>query len=216
MQWFENRTRKTLKLKYKLSILALILVIFLIFSKQALVLLARHLDIPNTRATCDVMVVEGGPSLAEYMVLEAINVYEQGLTRRLLFVLHAYDLKPTIFAVPHYEKLVASALDSMGIPAKDYSIMLVQTKDPYTYNTALALSDSLSDISSILIFSDSFHMRRSYLTYKKIFNKKNIEVHAYSMAIYLDATNWWRSGNGWRRVVDEYIKLSFYRLNGYI
>lgn len=216
MQWFKTRTRKTLQLKYKLFILALIIVFSLIFAKPILISMARFLDVPDSQTTCDVMVIEGGPSLAEYMVLEAIKVYEQGLTKHLLFVLHSYDLKPTIFAVPQYEQLVAAQLDSLGIPAKDFTILLVETVDPYTYNTAKALADSLGDISSILIFSDSFHMRRSYLTFKKIFSEKNIDVYAYSMPIYLNATNWWRFANGWRRVVDEYIKLSFYWFNGYI
>lgn len=216
MQWFDIRQRKTLKLKYKLLFLTFIILIVLLFSKPLLISLARFLDVPNSNETCDVMIVEGGPSLAEYTVCEAVKVYEQGLTRRLLFVLHAYDLKPTIFAVPQYEKLVAAALDSMGVPPQDFDIMLVATKDPYTYNTAKALSDSLQDINSILIFNDSFHMRRSYLTYKKIFSERNISVHAFTLPIYLNAKNWWRSGNGWRRVVDEYIKLGFYRCNGYI
>jgi len=216
VQWFETRTRKTLKLKYKLSILAIIFVILLIFAKPVLVSLARHLDVPNTNKTSDVMIVEGGPSLAEYVVMQAIKVYEKGLARHIVFVLHAYDLKPTIFGVPYYDRLVATALDSLGIPRDDFSIMLMQVTDPYTYNTAKALADSLPDISSILVFSDNFHIRRSYLAYKKIFEPRGVQVNACSMPIYLHADNWWHYANGWRRVVDEYIKLTFYRIKGYI
>jgi len=216
VQWFENRTRKTLKLKYKMALCALVLLIIFIFSKSILIYLAQRLDVPDAATPSDVMIVEGGPSLAEYVVMQAIKVYEKGLAHHLLFVLHAYDLKPTIFGVTHYEALVATALDSLGIPRNDFSIMLVQTTDPYTYNTAKALADSLPDVASILVFSDNFHIRRSYLAYKKIFEPRGVQVNAYSMPIYLRADNWWRYGNGWRRVVDEYIKLTFYRIKGYI
>ena len=216
MQWFETRQRKVLKLKYKLLVVASFLLLAIIFAKPLFISMARFLDVPNSGKICDVMIVEGGPSLAEYVVEEAVQVYRDGQAQKLQFVLHAYDLKPTIFAVPRYDKQVAAALDSMGIPRHAFDIMMVDTKDPYTYNTAKALSDSLQDINSLLIFSDSFHMRRSYMTYKKIFTPKGIEIHAYSMQIYLDATNWWTFANGWRRVVDEYIKLIFYKMNGYI
>ncbi len=213
MQWLNDRTRKA---KYKAAIFALLLFIILIFGKSILIYMAQRLDVPDTDTPCDVMVVQGGPSLAEYVVMQAIKVYKKGLARHILFVLHAYDLKPTIFGVPHYERLVATALDSLGIPKEDYSIMLVQLSDPYTYNTAKALADSLNGIRSLLVFSDNFHIRRSYLVYKKIFEPRGVEVHAWSMPIYLHADNWWRFANGWRRVVDEYIKLTFYRIKGYI
>lgn len=216
MHWFENRTHRTLKRKYKIAIAALILFFVIIFSKSILIYVAQRLDVTDAVAPSDVMIVEGGPSLAEYVVMQAVKVYEKGLARHILFVLHAYDLKPTIFGVTHYEKLVATALDSLGIPRNDFSIMLVQTTAPYTYNTAKALADSLPDISSILVFSDNFHIRRSYLAYKKIFEPRGVQVSAYSMPIYLHADNWWRYANGWRRVVDEYIKLTFYRIKGYI
>ncbi len=216
MQWFENRTRKTLKRKYKITIWALIVFFIFLFSKSILFHMAQHLDVPDAAAPSDVMIVEGGPSLAEYVVMQAVKVYEKGLARHIIFVLHAYDLKPTIFGVRHYEKLVAAGLDSLGIPRQDFSIMLVQTTDPYTYNTAKAMADSLPDITSILVFSDNFHIRRSYLAYKKIFEPRGVQVNAYSMPIYLHADNWWHYANGWRRVVDEYIKLTFYRIKGYI
>ncbi len=216
MQWFEYRSRKVLKLRYKAAIFGLFVFSILIFGKSILTLMAARLDVADAETPCEVMVVQGGPSLAEYVVMQAIKVYEKGLARHIIFVLHAYDLKPTIFGVSHYERFVATALDSLGIPRQDYSIMLVRLSDPYTYNTAKALADSLTDIKSLLVFSDNFHIRRSYLVYKKIFNAKGVEVRAWSMPIYLRADNWWRYANGWRRVVDEYIKLTFYRIKGYI
>ena len=93
---------------------------------------------------------------------------------------------------------------------------MLDVPDPYTYNSAVALADTIKNIKSLLVFSDNFHMRRSYLTFKKVFEPRGIEVFPYTYEIYLNSKNWWTSGNGWRRVFTEYIKLTFYWMNGYI
>ncbi len=185
-------------------------------AKSGLVAIADYLQLPSATQHCDVLVVQAGATVDDYVMQQALNVYDSGQVDQLLLVLHSYDLQPAVFGMPNYRQRVIEALDSLNIPQQDYEVLFIPLQDPYTYNSALALVDTLQNVDSILLFDDNFHIRRSYLTYKKVLEKKNITVRPYTMEIYLNSNNWWTSANGWRRVIDEYIKLTFYWIKGYI
>ena len=90
--------------------------------------------------------------------------------------------------------------------------------DPFTYNIARELVPFMREnhFHSLMIILDNFHIRRSYLTYKKVMGEHSIAVYPQTVKIYIDATNWWRAANGVKRVYAEYIKLLFYWCKGYI
>ncbi len=189
---------------------------FVLGLKPLLIGVAAFLDLPSTDRPSEVMIIEGGYGLSNYTMNAAIELYRRGLASSMVIALHSYDKQPHMFGIDRYERFVASALDSLGIPRSDYRIMLIDVGEPFTYNAALAMADSLAGISSVLVVSDNFHMRRSFLVYKKIFERRGTTVRSYTIPIYLHKRNWWRSLNGWRRVFDEYVKLTFYKLKGYI
>lgn len=177
---------------------------------------AKFLELPRSHLSCDAIIIESGPAFSEYFVTQALEAYYSGQAKKIIMVLHSYDLKPTIFGIRNYRTFVESAFDSLGIPKQNYLLLMLDIQDPYTLNSAIALADTLADVRSILVFNDNFHIRRSTLTYQKIFAAKNIAVYPYTYEIYLNSSNWWKSANGWRRVIDEYIKLTFYWVKGYI
>ncbi len=216
MNLFTTKTKRVLRLRYRLLLLAIIAIVLGLLAKPVLIGVADYLDMPSTTQPCDVLVIQAGSTVGDYAMHQALDVYKSGLARQILLVLHSYDVQPATFGLSHYRHIVIHTLDSLGIPQPDYSVLFIPLQDPYTYNSAVALADTLKGVKSILLFDDNFHIRRSYLTYKKVFEKKNILVRPYTMDIYLNSKNWWYSANGWRRVIDEYIKLTFYWINGYI
>ncbi|MBN1466999.1 YdcF family protein [candidate division KSB1 bacterium] len=217
MTLYYYKTKKVVKPIYKLFLAAAIISAGLLLIKPIGVGLADFLSLPKSDATCDVIVVEeGGAALSDYVVTEAIKVYHAGQAKKIILVLHGDDLKPTAFGIANYRRHVESAFDSLKIPTHDYQFLMLNVQDPYTYNSARALADTLTNIHSLLLFDDNFHMRRSYLTFKKVFERRNIAVHPYTFEIYLNSKNWWTSANGWRRVITEYTKLIFYWMKGYI
>lgn len=216
MKIFAYKTKKVIRPIIKYPAIAIFILLIVFLHKPILISIAEYLELPSSTKKCDVVIMEGGPALSEYFVTQALVPYYSGQAKKIILVLHTYDLKPTIFGVSNYRPLVEATFDSLGIPKSDYQLLMLDVQDPYTYNSAVALADTLKDIGSILVFNDNFHMRRSYLTFKKIFRKKNIDVYPYTYEIYLNSRNWWTSGNGWKRVVTEYIKLTFYWVHGYI
>lgn len=195
--------------------LAVLLAVILLF-KPMLIRTAKFLELPSTDQPSEVMIIEGGYGLSTYTMNEAIAVYQRGLAQKIVITLHSYDKQPDIFGIDHYEGYVAAALVARGIPQSDFRIMLIEVEEPFTYNAAKALSDSLPNIQSLLVFSDNFHIRRSFLTFKKIFGVRGVIVRPFTIPIYLNAYNWWTSVNGWRRIIDEYSKLCYYWFKGYI
>lgn len=201
--------------KFKVIVAAGI-VMLIVCAKPLMIRLCAFLDMPSTDQPSEMMIVEGGYGLSNYTMTAAIDVYRRGLAGKMVITLHSYDKQPDIFGIDHYERYVAAALDSLGVPRSDVRIMLIEVDEPFTYHAARALSDSLPNIESLLVFSDNFHIRRSFLTYQKVFSERRVIVRPFSIPIYLNAHNWWHSLNGWRRVFDEYVKLGYYRLKGYI
>lgn len=216
MQIFEYRTKKVIRPIVKYPAFALFILLIFLLHKPLFIAMAKVLEVPKSNKKCDVIVVEGGPAFSEYFITQALKAYYSGQAKKIILVLHTYDLKPTIFGIRNYRQFVESAFDSLNIPTSDYELMMFDVPDPYTYNSAVALADTIKDVHSLLVFSDNFHMRRSFLTFKKVFEPKGISVYPYTYDIYLNSRNWWSSGNGWRRIFTEYIKLIFYWLNGYI
>lgn len=216
MKIFQHKTKRVIKPVFRYAALAALLILAAAMTKPALIVLAKFLELPRSHVRCDAIIIESGPAFSEYFVTQALQAYYSGQAKKIIMVLHSYDLKPTIFGIRNYRTFVESALDSLGIAKQDVMLLLPDIQDPYTYNSAVALADTLRDIHSVLVFNDNFHIRRSYLTYKKIFAAKNIAVYPYTYEIYLNSSNWWTSANGWRRVIDEYIKLIFYWIKGYI
>ena len=198
--------------------LIVVLVVIVIAAGPLLKAAGRYLSVPSSDKNCDVLVVESGSTVADYVMQEAIRLYQNNRIEKIMIVLHTYDVHPNVFGVQNYSQLVAQAFDSLDIPASDYSVLHLGVPDPYTYNTAIALADTLtqSKVNSILLLNDNFHIRRSLLAYQKAFRSTEINVYPHVLPIYITSENWWHSGNGWRRVVGEYLKLTFYFIKGYL
>ncbi|MBN1997453.1 YdcF family protein [candidate division KSB1 bacterium] len=171
---------------------------------------------PPTTQTVDALIVEGGQTVSEIKMTASLNMVQANQARKIVISLNTMEESAT-FAVRNYAALLAAKLDSIGLSERQYFIIHIAVGDPFTYNTARKLSDLIgNDVRSIGIVQDNFHIRRSYLTYKKAFAKKNVTVYPCTFFIYADMNNWWKSLGGIRRIFGEYVKLAFYFYHGYI
>ena len=189
-----------------------------LFTKPVFRFMGRYLAKPDSMETADLVVVEGGNIVSKIKMNRAIQLYKSGQAKRIYILLNALQGNVDVFGIGNYNDMIAASMDSLGIPAQDYIIHNMAVRGPYARNTALELLKGIKDkkISSILILNDKFHIRRSYLVYKKVLQEVNIKVYTYTFDIYVDTETWWRSTDGVRRVFGEYIKLVYYRFKGYI
>ena len=165
----------------------------------------------------DVAIVEGRETVSALAMRSALDYWRQGKATHILITLVPVD-ESDIFAIPHYDRRLVAVLDSLQVPASAYTVLPLNIADPYTYNISIKLASYChgQNFTSAAIIHDSFHIRRSYLAYKKQFQKYGIKVFAHSTDIYINERNWWHSVNGIKRVINEYIKLTVYWLRGYI
>ena len=202
----------------RLGLLLLFLLLLWLLHRPVFIAMGRYLELSSSDHPCDAIVIEGGHTLSKARVEEAIRLWRQGLVRHIIMTLNTQNGLVDAFALGNYKQRVRMKLDSLGLPPEAYSLLDVEVTDPFTYSTARELLPFVKQkgFRSVMIVHDNFHIRRSYLTYKKVLGKEGIEVYPRTVKIYIDATNWWKAANGVRRVYAEYIKLLFYWYKGYL
>ncbi len=68
-----------------------------------------------------------------------------------------------------------------------------------------------------LLVTDPYHARRSLWTFRTAFAGSSLEVEPVPVADgWFDANHWWQSENGFVAVNEEYAKLAYYLVRGYV
>lgn len=217
-RFYSRRPKRVLRWRWRLLLAGLLLLFVVIIHRPVLVAMGQWLAVPSGDTFSDAVLIEGGHTLSALKVEEGLKLLRSGRTNHLLLTLNTQDGWVDAFALSNYEELVQEKMEELGIPDSAFSIHKIEVRDPFTYNTARQVLRIMKDMGwrSLTIIQDNFHNRRSYLTYKKLMEGEGITVYPATVQIYVTAENWWKSGNGIRRVFAEYIKLVFYKLSGYI
>lgn len=215
---FEIKSVRRVRWRYRILLLITVILIMLLLHKPILIAMGRYLELSTTLPPSDVVIVEGGNVVSRLHMEEAIRLLEAGTVERVIITLNLSDGKNDVFGLQRYDRVISSAMDSLRVSKNQYIIIPMEFKEPYTQNLAenLAIYCSEWEIQSAIVINETLHMRRSYLTYKKAFDKYDIKVYAHPIKIYVDSGNWWRSSNGARRVFGEYVKLTYYWLRGFL
>ena len=84
-----------------------------------------------------------------------------------------------------------------------------------TYEDVLYARENIikNKYKSAIVVSSNFHMRRVYLTFKKVFNGNDITTVFAPVPMNMNGINpnrWWTRENDLIAVFNEYIKLVFY------
>ena len=173
--------------------------------------LARVLvvDQPPVSASA-ILILGGGDGSRED---RALALYERGLAPMIITSgekPHLPDQKLT------FAELSADYLFARGV-APDAVILMngtTSTRDEALESLQLARDRGFD---SLLIVTDAFHTGRARLTFRKVFRSTRIGltfVAAYPDGYSMDS--WWKSERSLLAVFEEYEKLIFYLLNGYI
>ena len=131
-----------------------------------------------------------------------LNVYRSGQVSKILLILNNQKGKTDLFGIRNFDRTILATLDSLGIPEKDLYLLPLHIKPPYTINTARGVAEFMKSkgFKSAVIINDNFHIRRSYLAYRAVFEYHNLDVYPGTFKIYIDSHNWWKSAPGIQRV----------------
>ena len=169
---------------------------------------ADYLIVQDKLIPADVIVVISG-SGARYQY--AIKLYKEGYAKYILFNYNGEDRYDMISVVNPEEKINNLILSS-GIP---FDKTLIDGRCTSTYEDALYAKENIDkkQFKSAIIVSNNFHMRRVYLTFKKLFKGNDIKLVFVPVPKEVKGINpdrWWTREYDIIRVFDEYVKLGFY------
>jgi uncharacterized SAM-binding protein YcdF (DUF218 family) len=128
----------------------------------------------------------------------AVRFLQQGLAHQVLFT--GADVQPN-----DYQCLGVPVGQAMALPVLAYS----------TYEEAVAIRHIVQgrSLGSVLIVTSSYHTRRAYWTFERVFRGIGVDLLIVSVpprGFTMDA--WWKSHIGRKPVLIEYLGLAYYWL----
>jgi len=185
--------------------------------KPILVSIAEYLHVPRQSESADIVVIEGGYFLSDFHVKAGLQAFQEGSVSNILITINNQQGEIDIFGLNDFESILYRALDSLGIETESVHLLYLDIKPPFTINTAIkvALYCENHGFKSALLVNDNFHMRRSIMAYRAVFQIFNLRVYPYTYEIYINSSNWWKASTGVRRVFGEYVKIFYYWYRGY-
>ena len=96
---------------------------------------------------------------------------------------------------------------------RNLKIIPIREVEPYSLNAAIQIRDFLirEHIRSILLVSPAFRSKRSALVYGAIMSPLGIRVHCLATFGEYTPENWTTSWHGIQGVIEQFIKLQYYR-----
>ncbi|MGB8701682.1 MAG: ElyC/SanA/YdcF family protein [Thermosynechococcaceae cyanobacterium] len=163
----------------------------------------------------DILVVEGW--LPDYAIEAALVEFKQSSYRRIVTIGGPIDRGSYLFQYKTFAALAAETLTTMGLDTK-YLLTLPfnSVSINRTYDSAMELKQWLEStnlqINSLNLFTLGTHSRRSWILFKKVFEPQ-VKVGIISVeSKHYDRQKWWRSSEGTRTVISEFIAYSYARL----
>lgn len=174
-------------------------------------LLYKNLEDDNEIVDC--IFVPGSSKAVEYRLPKAIQLYKEGRAKKILF---SGGVVWDGFDQPEAELLRVRAIE-LGIPDKDILIENISTNSKENVLSSLLVLDrefNLQNIKRLLIVTNTYYMRRMYLTLRTYMPN----WIKFSFCSVNDKTtkvdNWFQYPYGRKRVETESNKLISYVKEG--
>ena len=96
---------------------------------------------------------------------------------------------------------------------RDWEMLRVTQHEPISLNAAAQIRDYVAahGIRSVTVVSPGFRSRRSWLTYRTVFNDIQVQVHCVPVFTTRNPVRWTNTWHGVQEVGEQYVKLQYYR-----
>jgi hypothetical protein len=168
----------------------------------------------NAPRSADMLVVEGW--MPDYGIKAALDEFKAGSYKYLVTTGIPVERGDYLAEYKNFAEIAAATLKKMGLESEKITIIpSPEVKKDRTYASAIAVRHWLEKTNikpqAINLVSQSTHARRSWLTYKKVFNN-TLKVGIISIpANNYNPQKWWTYSAGVRSVMNEAIAY-FYAL----
>lgn len=171
--------------------------------------IAEYLIVQDELIPADaIVVISGGGIRYQY----AIKLFKDGYGKYILFNYNGDDVFNVVGARFNPEEMIRNLAISNGIPPER---IFLDGRCKSTYEDILYAKEHIikNQFKSAIFISSNFHMRRIYLTFKKVFDEDNIKPIFIPVPMDMSGINpdnWWTKEYDLVNIINEYIKLGLY------
>ncbi|MGD8229734.1 MAG: YdcF family protein [Desulfobacteraceae bacterium] len=211
-----KRMGRTWMLKWLFFLFAIVYVLLSYYHVPILTGLGRYLIVEHTPQKSDLIVCLAGGNVERGLAVA--DVYKRGLAPKVFM---AREVPPDGYALlkerevdyPESVDLMRMLLEELGIPKSAFLTSDRPSKS--TFEEAHLVRDLVmnSDYGSMIVVTTPYHCRRTWLTFRKVFEEDDIRILMLPSS-YSDfrPEDWWKKRRYLREVIIEYQKLIYYRL----
>jgi uncharacterized SAM-binding protein YcdF (DUF218 family) len=189
--------RKAFSLKKTLAMVLVGVLILTILAPTLLTAMGGYLIVTDPLKPADAVVALSGDT---HRILYALNLHEQG---------YADDMWLTKTSTLH-------RATERGLPVDEAMVVPAETMVESTYDEAIAIRTLAcrEQYMSVIIVTSPYHSRRTHLIFHRLLEDTGITVMVVPVAGHPDtAATWWSQRSGWRKVMGEFTKLTYYALS---
>jgi hypothetical protein len=202
-----DHTRTTWKLRF--GVLGLVIVALWLTSGRWTTGIARSLVCDESLAPSDAILVENFDP--DYLLFErARNLRRAGLAARVLVPIR------TDPGTQEPNDVALGIAEVMATISKVGSIELVPIREvePISLNAARDVGRFLEreHIDSVIVVTPLFRSRRSALVYEATLGRAGVSMRCQPVSGSRSVSNWTSSWHGIQQVVEQWLKLQYYRL----
>lgn len=171
--------------------------------------IAEYLIVQDKVDSADIIIVISGDG-SRYRY--AAKLFNEGYAKYVLFNYNKEDMFNAVGVRFDPEEMIRDFAMQNGIPLER---IFTDGRCTSTYEDVLYAKENIvkKQFKSAIIISENFHMRRVYLTFKKLFKENNIKLIFAPVSMEMDGINpngWWTRESDLVMVFNEYVKLIFY------
>jgi len=197
--------------KLRITLLVFLLIFCLVTGRFWLLLVGRSLIYEDKLVPSDVILVENfeAPFLAG--LSQAVRLQDAGYSERIL-VVRLIPRESRFISSTFLGQVWDSYCQAVGI--HDPEIVVVEQVEPITLNMAKQLTSTLkkTSVESAILISGIFHSKRSCLTYREVLEPLGIQLSCLPVSGTVDPDHWWQTSHDALYVIEEFLKLQYYRL----
>jgi hypothetical protein len=202
--------------KFRIAILTLMmLLVYSVYSMREVWVrwVGQSLVCPQTIGQSDLILVENFDP--DYLVFQrTAELQHAGWATRVLIPIPVAtdpgqpDKRPYVMS-----KGVAELMSKLA-RIHDPQIFPIRAIEPIRLNAAYQLRDHLTKehLTSVIVVTPIFESMRSYLVYQAVLTLAGIRVYCVPVSGLETAENWTKSWHDIQEVVEQFLKLLFYRL----
>jgi uncharacterized SAM-binding protein YcdF (DUF218 family) len=202
------KVRFELTWRFTLALAALTVLAVLITRHLWGVGISRSLTCPERLSRSELILVENMDS--NYLLFErAAALLEAGFAPRVLIPVQVSQASDRANAAT----IGVAELMARLAQLQSAEIVPIRAAEPISLNTAYDLREFLTKehIRRIIVVTSGFRSRRSSLIYESVLAPAGITVSCVPVFIGAGPANWFRTWHGIQEVIEQFLKLQYYR-----